>query len=82
MFVTGVAQQENTWAGGAWSRREIRDCYGCCGAAAAEALCRAWQVTLVDPHWARNDHLRAALRAFAASIQGELDPLVATESAR
>ena len=31
---------ENTWADGAWSREEIRCCYGgCC--AAAEILCRA-----------------------------------------
>ena len=35
-------------ADGAWSREEIRYCYGGCCAAAAEILCPAWQVTLVS----------------------------------
>ena len=52
---------------GAWSRDEILHCYGaCCRPFAVEALCRAWQVTLADPQWARNDHLWAVLRTLAA----------------
>lgn len=51
------------------SRRFIRDDwegYGICGSKAVAALCAAWQVTLVDPEWGRNDRLWPALERFAA----------------
>ena len=59
--------RENTWAGGAQTRSAIWDGYGwCCHPSAVEALCRAWQVTLIDPQWGRNDHLWPVLQSFAA----------------
>jgi hypothetical protein len=33
-----------------------------CNPAAVETLCQAWQITLIDPQWARNDHLWPVLR--------------------
>jgi hypothetical protein len=57
--------RENTWAGDPWSREEVQDGYGdCCDPAAVETLCRAWQVTLIDPQWGRNDHLWDVLRTL------------------
>jgi hypothetical protein len=50
------------------SRRHIRDScegYGVCHRAAVRALCSAWQVTIVDREWGRNDRLWAALAEFA-----------------
>jgi hypothetical protein len=65
IVVTTDNGRENTWAGDPWSRQEIQDGYGdCCSPDAVEALCRAWQVTLIDPKWARNDHLWAVLQAL------------------
>jgi hypothetical protein len=65
IVVTIDSGREHTWVGDAWSREEILDSYGpCCDPAAVEALCRAWQVTLIDPQWARNDHLWAVLRTL------------------
>jgi hypothetical protein len=62
--------RENTWAGGAQSLDAIRYGYeGDCHPAAVEALCGAWQVTLVDPVWGRNDLLWPVLKAFAASVR-------------
>ncbi len=41
-------------------RRHIRDSwlgYGICHRAAVDALCSAWQVTVIDPEWGRDDLL-------------------------
>lgn len=57
---------EITWAGGAQSIAAIHELYGwCCHEAAVEALRNAWQVTLIDPVWGRNDVLWPVLKAFA-----------------
>lgn len=48
------------------SRAEIADGYGDdLHPAAVEALSDAWQVTLIDPEWGRNDLLWPLLDAFA-----------------
>lgn len=39
--------------------------YGICHADAVEAVCRAWQVTIIDPEWGRNDRLWPVLEQFA-----------------
>jgi hypothetical protein len=65
IVVTVDNGRENTWVGDAWSHGEIQDCYGgCCDPVAVEALCQAWQITLIDPQWASNDHLWAVLRTL------------------
>lgn len=46
------------------SRRHIQDSwagYGICPHEAQDALCEAWQVTIVDPEWGRDDRLWAML---------------------
>jgi hypothetical protein len=46
------------WAGATMRAVTIRDYYsGDCHSNAVEALCDAWQATLLDPHWGRNDLL-------------------------
>jgi hypothetical protein len=68
IVVTTDNGREHTWVGDSWSRAEIQDGYGdCCSPAAVGALCRAWQITLIDPEWARNDHLWAVLQALGRS---------------
>jgi hypothetical protein len=59
--------EELTWDGITCSRRILRDSYAWCHPSALKALCDAWQVTLIDPEWGRNDVLWPALEAFAAS---------------
>lgn len=67
MAVTVRNNRETTWAGGALSLDEIQDCYGdCCNPVAVETLCRTWQVTLVDPQWARPKYLWSVLQSFVA----------------
>ena len=49
-----------TWFGAQLSRRHLRDGwtgYGICHPDAVTALCTAWQVTVIDPGWGRNDRL-------------------------
>jgi hypothetical protein len=48
-----VRQLRNAWTG-----------YGECHADGIRAVCEAWQVTVVDPDWGRNDRLWYALAAF------------------
>ncbi len=36
---------------------------------AIEALCAAWQVTIIDPEWGRNDVLWTVLKSFTAQRQ-------------
>jgi hypothetical protein len=58
--------EEFTWDGGALSREEIEYGYGHDCPQAIEALCSAWQVTLIDPDWGRNDVLWPVLERFAS----------------
>ena len=49
-----------TWFGAQLSRHHLRDGwtgYGICHPDAVTALCTAWQVTVIDPGWGRNDRL-------------------------
>lgn len=55
-------------------RRHIRDSwlgYGICHPDAVEALCSAWQVTVIDTQWGRNDMLWRTL-VHAVSAAGSL----------
>jgi hypothetical protein len=56
---------EFTWDGGAMTQRQIEAAYRKDCPDAVEALCRAWQVTLIDPQWGRNDVLWPMLARFA-----------------
>jgi hypothetical protein len=70
--VTMAGAQENTWFGGPLTRGDIEDDqagYGMCHPGAIEAICAAWQVTIVDPEWGRNDVLWPALKSFSAQRQ-------------
>lgn len=61
-----------TTFGAKLSRRFIRDDwegYGICHPDAVRALCDAYQVTVIDPEWGRNDRLWPALERFAAQTQ-------------
>jgi hypothetical protein len=64
-----------TWFGAQLSRRYIRSRdlgWGACARDAADALCAAWQVTLIDPVWGREDSpLWTALAAFAEGPPAE-----------
>jgi hypothetical protein len=55
-------------------RRHIRDPhlgYGICHPDVVNALCSAWQVTVIDPGWGRNDVLwRALVRALDGAEAG------------
>ncbi len=67
--VTLAGDQENTWFGSSYTRGDIEDDqagYGICRPGAIEALCAAWQVTIIDPEWGRNDVLWPVLESFAA----------------
>jgi hypothetical protein len=64
--ITRQGKRENTWDGGAETRKSLRNGYGqFCDPQVADALCAAWQVTLIDPEWGRNDVLWAVLEQFA-----------------
>jgi len=70
--VTLAGDQENTWFGGHLDRRDIEEDqagYGICHPDAIEAPCAAWQVTIIDPEWGRNDVLWPVLESFAAHHQ-------------
>jgi hypothetical protein len=54
--------------GATLSRRQIRFSYWACHEDAQDALCAAWQVTVIDPEWGRNDRLWPALAAFAGLV--------------
>jgi hypothetical protein len=69
MGVTRDNGQLVTRFGAQLSRRHLRDRwtgYGVCHPAAVDALCAAWQVTVVDPGWGRNDRLWAVLERSTA----------------
>ena len=59
-----------TWFGAQLSRRHLRDSwtgYGICHPDTVTALCAAWQVSVVDPGWGRNDRLWPVLRNALAA---------------
>jgi hypothetical protein len=66
--------EEFTWDGGAVNRRSIEADYGHDCPDAIDALCRAWQVTLIDPQWGRNDLLWPLLERFASQAPHEYGP--------
>jgi hypothetical protein len=58
--------EEFTWDGLAINAEEISYHYGpYCRPEAVAELQRAWQVTIIDPEWGRNDVLWPVLTAFA-----------------
>lgn len=66
--VTRVDGQARTWFGANLPRASLSDPatgYGMCQAGAIAAVCAAWQVTLVDPVWGRDDVLWPLLDRFA-----------------
>jgi hypothetical protein len=70
-----------TWFGAQVPRRDLRDAwtgYGICHRQAVKALCAAWQVTVIDLDWGRDDRLWPALRAALPAGQ----PLAGREVAR
>jgi hypothetical protein len=70
--VTLAGDQENTWFGSHFDRGDIEDDqagYGICHPYAIEAPCAAWQVTIIDPEWGRNDVLWTVLKSFTAQHQ-------------
>lgn len=68
--VTRSGGRDFTWFGAALPRRHLRDSwtgYGECGKEAVKAVCDAWQVTLIDTGWGREDSpLWAVLADFAS----------------
>jgi hypothetical protein len=68
--VTRSGGRDFTWFGAALPRRHLRDSwtgYGECGREAVKAVCGAWQVTLIDTEWGREDSpLWAVLADFAS----------------
>lgn len=59
-YSEGVA---GTWAGAEMRPEDIREFYGpACHRDAVEALLGAWQATVIDPRWGRNDLLWDWLR--------------------
>ncbi len=65
--VTLNGETENTWFGGLTSRSSLREMYeDDLHPDAVQAMCDAWQVTIIDPEWGRNDVLWPMLGEFAA----------------
>ena len=63
-----------TYFGAQLPRRHLRDRwtgYGICHPSAVTALCSAWQVTVLDPQWGRNDRLWPVLRDALAPEAGQ-----------
>jgi hypothetical protein len=59
--------EEFTWDGIALSRSILHSDYRQeCHPSVIDELCSAWQITLIDPAWGRNDVLWPVLKAFAA----------------
>jgi hypothetical protein len=60
--------EECTWDGGTEPSGELTYYYDrVCHPEAVSAVCEAWQVTLIDPEWGRNDVLWPVLQRFAES---------------
>lgn len=58
--------EEFTWDGIALARPTLERDHGDWHPAVIRELCAAWQVTLIDPVWGRNDVLWPVLEKFAA----------------
>ena len=70
--VTLAGHRATTWFGSLPACRDIKDAensYGMCHPDAVGALLAAWQVTIIDPEWGRNDVLWPVLEAFTASAR-------------
>jgi len=68
--VTRVNGERFTGFGVQLPRRHIRDGwlgYGICSNEAVDALCSAWQVTVIDPQWGRSDLLWDVLLRTAST---------------
>ena len=63
--VTEREGRRYTGFGTVMSAAQIEDAYAECSPPAIAALQEAWQVTIVDPEWGRNDRLWLALAGFA-----------------
>ena len=62
--------EEYTWDGIGSSQSILDESYGWeCHPLAVDELFAAWQVTLIDPVWGRNDVLWPVLRSFADTAQ-------------
>jgi hypothetical protein len=62
--------EEFTWDGIALSRADLDYSYGYeCHPSVVDELFAAWQVTLIDPVWGRNDVLWPVLQAFAIAAE-------------
>lgn len=48
---------EHTWFGGLMDYADVKCCYEEIGRPVFAAICDAWQVTVIDPEWGRNDLL-------------------------
>ena len=72
--VTQVNGRHFTGFGVRIPRRHIRDPHlghGICSREAVDALCGAWQVTVIDPEWGRNDVLWHALDQAVCPAGGQ-----------
>jgi hypothetical protein len=66
IVVTLNCETENTRFGGLASRSLLREMYEeDLHQDAVQAMCDAWQVTIIDPEWGRNDVLWPMLGEFA-----------------
>lgn len=66
VVITLDVGEELTWEGARIGRSELNHHYSdWCHPDAIAALARAWQVSLIDPEWGRDDVLWPALEAFA-----------------
>ena len=67
--------EECAWFGRQLSRRDIRSWragWGVCRRSARDALCNAWQVTVIDTEWGRPDVLWRVLERASARTPGGL----------
>lgn len=67
--VTLLNGRRHTGFGTQLSRRHLRWTYAECNREAQRALSDAWQVTLVDPEWGRDDRLWPLLRRVVPELQ-------------
>jgi hypothetical protein len=64
--ITTDGDDECTWDGIGFTRADLDHMYAdCCQPKVMDDLYDAWQVTLIDPVWGRNDILWPVLEAFA-----------------
>jgi hypothetical protein len=71
--VTRIGGRPCTWFGATLPARHLRDPwtgYGICHRDAVDALCQAWQVTVIDPEWGRDSLLWPVLAAAVTPQNG------------